>query len=166
MDEYADFIASLSQAAEIEKQILDGTFAPMVTVLLPVPMELREILNKIGNTKTANFIEFGLRFSLPILETRPLEHNKVSNPTLLIRDYIEMYIAYNRLLELQTYVKTLTHIVESLTRRLSKELVKYDLKNTMVTLALNKDKPVSKFIEIMIFGNYTDPETGEWIHYA
>lgn len=166
MDEYADFIASLSQAAEIEKQLLDGTFAPMVTVLLPAPIELREILNKIGNTKTSNFVEFGLRFSLPILETRPLERNKVADPILLIREYIEMYIAYNRLFELQTYVKTLTNIIESLTRRLSKELVKYDLKNTMVTLVISKDKPISKFIEVMIYGNYTDPETGEWTYYA
>lgn len=166
MDEYADFIASLAQSAEIEKQILDGTFAPMVTVLLPVPMELREIINIIGNIKASNFVEFGLRFFLPILDTKPLKQNRVANPTSLIKEYIEMYLDYNKLVELQTYIKILTNVIESLSIRLSKELVKYDLKNTMVTLAVNKNNVMFKYIEVMIFGNYTDPETGEWIYYV
>lgn len=166
MDDYADFIASLAQAAEIEKQILDGSFAPMVTVLLPIPIELREILKNMNNTKAYNFIEFGLRYSLPILTNNPLENSRLRDPLLVIREFLEMYISYSKLFDLQPYIKTLTMVIEDLARNLTKELVKYDLKNTMVTIAIDKDKPLSKHVEIMVYGNYTDPETGEWIHYA
>lgn len=166
MDEYADFIASLAQAAEIEKQILDGSFAPMVNVLLPIPIELREILKSLNNTKAHNLLEFGIRYSLPVLTNNPLENSRLRDPVLVIREFLEMYISYTKLFELQPYVKTLTMVIEDISKNLSRELVKYDLKNTMVTIAVVKDRPLGKNIEIMVFGNYTDPETGEWMYYA
>lgn len=169
MGEYEDFIASLSQTAEIENHILKGDWSPSIAVAIPIPLELKELLRLLDSSEAYNLLEFGLRYALPIVT------NNRDNKSLIILEWLDMYIKYFKLYKIQPYINTLSNVMQYLARDLAKELHKYDLNSDMISIVIDKDKPIvnlldnnfiCRHLDVLVYNTHTDPETGEWAYYG
>lgn len=66
---------------------------------------------------------------------------------------------------LDDYLHILVNTVGYFTNKIRYNIDKYGLSADLVALLVVRDRPLSKNVEIQVYNNYIDPETGEWVYY-
>lgn len=163
-EEYAEYIEEMGSYKALEDKILDGAINPLVNVVVDLPFELIELLDRLGNQDIAyDTIEYCLRHCIPVLENQSLvDKNKV---WMELENKLKFYLTYKKIYPVfENHLHILVYAIGFFSSRMKHIFVKYNVDKRYTMILVNRDKSISKNIEIYLYDNIYDPETGEWVY--
>lgn len=166
MDKIAsEYASELIMYSELDAGILDGKYLPSASIFIDLPYEFIELLNRLSSQEDAfDLIEYSVRHCMPVLKNAQLDQR--NGVYMEIEHKLRFFIKYKNMGNaLDDYLHILVNTVGYFTNKIRYNIDKYGLSADLVALLVVRDRPLSKNVEIQVYNNYIDPETGEWVYY-